>query len=237
MGGGVKVKQNIPASFIQYVKYYMGKSGISTRELSGKVDKSTNYISSILLGKIQTIEFGTALRIIETINPQVEPVELLVENFNIEPEELIQQRWKEMEEKQERILENIKECEEITEIISANIMQNAMQDTYLVKANAVKKVSELSIDSDTLEIIDKICDSNLEGYKQFFDLLLAVIKDKNNYQILLNAVVEFYSQTDDIFADCTTYPGENSEIRNKIKKIREELDNGRPTTKEKEKEV
>ncbi|TEB09869.1 hypothetical protein [Pelotomaculum propionicicum] len=96
------MKQNIPDSFVSYIKFYMGKTGISTRELSKRVNKSANYISSILLGKIQTIEFKTALAIVETLNPQINAVELLIDNFNIEPEELIQKRWKEMEESQKK---------------------------------------------------------------------------------------------------------------------------------------
>lgn len=165
------MKQNIPDSFVSYIKFYMSKTGISTRELSKRVNKSTNYISSILLGKIQTIEFKTALAIVETLNPQINAVQLLIDNFDIEPEEFIQKRWKEMEESQERKLADIQYVDEIANNIGQNLIDDMLNNGTPEKAEILKKLSNYDFHNNIfylLEIMFYLREKHADKYNLLF---------------------------------------------------------------------
>lgn len=215
-----KLKQNIPDSFVSYIKYYIGKTGISTRELSKRVNKSTNYISSILLGKIQTIEFNTALKIVETLNPQINAVELLIENFGIEPEEFIMKRIQEAEESYERKLEDIKEVEEISENISQNLIEDLLKNGVLDKAQILEKLSKYDFHNSIFYILE------IMFYLQE--------KHEDKYRLLLLIMDELAEITNYKWGEICSFNNEEKKLKTKINKfLQEELING--TTEKEEK--
>jgi len=212
------LKQNIPDSFVSYIKFYMGKTGISTRELSKRVNKSANYISSILLGKIQTIEFKTALAIVETLNPQINAVELLIDNFNIEPEELIQKRWKEMEESQEKKLADIQYVDEIAENIGKNLIDDMLKNGTPEKAEILKKLS------------------NYDFHNNIFYLLEIMFhlqeKHADKYNLLFLIADELAELTEYKWGEIYTTNEAEKQLKIKINKfLREEFINGTTTPK------
>lgn len=215
------MKQNIPDSFVSYIKYYMGKTGMSTRELSKKINKSTNYISSILLKKIQTIEFKTALAIVETLNPQINAVELLIENFGIEPDEFILKRIQEAEESYERKLEDIKEVDGIAANIHHNLIEDLLRNGILNKAQVIEKLSNYDFHNNIFHFIE----------------IVFYLKEKreDKYNLLFLMADELAEITKYKWGEIYIFNNEEKNLKTKINKfLMEELINGAETSKKEE---
>ncbi|MCL6612532.1 MAG: helix-turn-helix transcriptional regulator [Peptococcaceae bacterium] len=213
------MKQNIPDNFISYIKYYMGKTGISTRELSKKVNKSTNYISSVLTGKIRTIEFKTALAIVETLNPKINAVQLLIDDFNIEPEEFIKKRWKEMEEEQERKLEEIQYVEGIADSIRQNLIEDMLRNGTPEKAQIIEQLSKHDFHDNIFYMIE----------------ILTYLQEKHSdkYNLIFLFADELFERAGGRWGEFNPLDENDKAILVKIRKfLEEEFGNG--TTEEKE---
>lgn len=208
------MKQNIPDSFVSYLKYYMEKNSFSTRKLSKHINKSTNYISSILLGKIKTIEFKTALKIVEVLNPQINAVELLIDNFGIEPDEVILKRIQEAEESYEKKLEDIKYVDDLTETIGKNLIEDMLKNSVTDKAEIIKKLSGYDFHNNIFYIIEVMFYLQ-EKYPDEYDLLF----------LIADELAEF---TQFKLSDIQPASEEQKQLRIKIREV---LFNGRDTKK------
>lgn len=159
----------------------MGKTSISSRELSKKINKSTNYISSILLKKIQTIEFKTALAIVETLNPQINATELLIENFSIEPDEFILKRIQEAEECYEKKLQMIKELDEITENIHHNLVDDLLANGLVDKIKIIEKLSQYDFQDDIFYLLKNLIylkEEDIDKYNLFLLMADEIYEEK-----------------------------------------------------------
>lgn len=163
------MQQEVRPKFINYLKILIKESGVSTRELSTAVNRSSSYVSQLLTGKIKKIDFKTALIILSTISKKyplstsVEGIEkILIEQFNILPDEVIFERYEQAEKQEE---ERKKKLE-------------IMKQTYLHIASTYNnKQMDLLINICKLDLI-------MDNSDMFFKMLLELIKDEEKFKLL-----------------------------------------------------
>jgi hypothetical protein len=172
------------------------------------------------LGKIQTIEFKTALAIVEVLNPSINAVQLLIDNFDIEPEELIQKRWKEMEESQERRLADIQYVDEIADTIGQNLIDDMLKNGTPDKAEIIKKLSNYDFHNNIFYILE----------------IMFYLQEKyaDKYNLLFLIADELADITEYKWGEIYSTNEAEKQLKIKINKfLKEEFTNG-TTTQEKE---
>jgi len=109
------IQSKVTEKFMKFFATVRNQANVSTRELGELMGKSPMYISYIESGKTKTINFDTAVKMLVYINSKKQFISgridgntdttvlimnMLIDTFGIEPEELIKQRekWEESEE-------------------------------------------------------------------------------------------------------------------------------------------
>lgn len=138
---------------MRFLKMVRKQAKINTRELAEVVGKSNAYISILETGKIKTIEFNTAYKLLEYINSKKPFVsddglaiyELLTDHFDIYPQDY----WnKELEAEQIRQEQQIQQFERIGDKISkisAFVDDEDLADLLLLLAQSKLDDCEIEI--------------------------------------------------------------------------------------------
>lgn len=110
----------VDPKFVNFLKMLVKEGGISTRELSKSLGKSTSYVSRIITGRIKTISFENAFVLLKEINKRYKfassseaILDMLEKVFGMHDEkwfEKQEQIKQEEEEKRRELLEKINSC-------------------------------------------------------------------------------------------------------------------------------
>lgn len=187
----------------------MSKNHVSTRHLGKEVGKSTNYISSLLLGKIKTIEYDTAYQLVKVLTPGIDAEKLLIEDFGIEPDAVIEKRMKEAEKEQEYLLERIKHAEKQIEQLKGDLIADITNNQAFEKLEVIKDIIAEPIGSDYFKLLEII------KYLRQNDL--------SRYRILLIFANELYISTGRAIGDLVGIKQNEEPIRGRIENFIKEV--------------
>jgi len=199
------MKQRVPANFINYVKFYLERSDISSRKLGKEIGMSSNYVSSLLLGKIKTISYDTAYKLIKALTPGVDVERLLIEDFGIEPDELIEKRMEEMEKEQEHLIQRIKQAEEEAEKLKNDLMADLVNNQAFEKLDIIKEIISEPLHSDYFKLLEVI--KYLRKHKT------------DKYGLLLLVADELYHAVGMVFGEFIEVRKNEEDLKHKISKF------------------
>jgi transcriptional regulator with XRE-family HTH domain len=159
---------DVSDTFTRFLKMVRNQAKISTRELAEVANKSTAYVSILENGKIKTIDFTTAYKMLEYINEKKPFItgsingdsssgtlvlDMLINRFNIMPEEFIERELIEAENQQKEKLDELKKIGEKMGIIRSLIDEEYLVDLLLVIAQANIDQSYARVLSNCLSIL------------------------------------------------------------------------------------
>lgn len=159
------MKQSVPANFLSYIRYLLSKGPISTRALNRRLGKSSAYISRLLGGHIKSIEYDTAYNIVKILAPDIQNIDkLLNEKFNIEPDEVILQKFEHSKIEEEKFAEVVHYANKLVGKISNDLMNSVINKGDIERVELFKSI--LDLDLSFMKAILKI-----RKYPEAFTLL------------------------------------------------------------------
>jgi hypothetical protein len=174
------IKQAVSKKFINYIQFCLDKENISTRELSEKLEKSSAYISQVLTQKIRTITYENAFSILKEFMPGNDSVieSMLIEQFGIEPDEIIESRLKIDEENETETVKRMKVCESIITNINNNLKRKMFEEKDVEKLLILQEYSKMDFNDRNLgELLDEVARIYKKANEEDYNKLLKIINN------------------------------------------------------------
>jgi transcriptional regulator with XRE-family HTH domain len=175
---------DVSDTFIRFLKMVRTQAKISTRELAEVANKSNAYVSILENGKIKTIDYTTAYKMLVYLNEKKPFItgsingdtssgalihDMLIRRFDILPEEDIQREIMEAENRDRIKLEELKIVGDKLNIIKSMVEDEYLADTLLVITEAKLEYLDVRVLTSCLPIIKN--SNKVKALKMFVDIL------------------------------------------------------------------
>ena len=193
-------------TFIRFLKTVRNQAKITTRELAGVVNKSNAYVSILESGKIKTIDFETAFKMLDYVN-QKKPFimgningdssssalifDMLISRFNILPQDYIEKALQATEDRQIVKMEELQRIGDKLGIISSLVDEEDLVDLLLAITQANLGNDDIYVLKSCLSIIQ---DPNKRMALYVFEDIMSPDWGTTNPHLKNEKDTEFYKE-------------------------------------------